>query len=533
VTTPSGGCHVYVRHPGHVVPTITSHSNAHLREHFGSLDVKGDGGYAVALAEGYSWAGDFAPEPWEVVPAELRRYLADRAEGRHEPAQAAERIGAGRVADDEALARRLARAATSKATRHAGLLAAGHALVDREREELPEMAERVRGAVNALRPDKPPIEADEALRIIRDGHAFAREHDLAASQDGHAVVREREPLRLDFEEEPEPPDYLVAGLVERGSLVVLSGDTGAGKSIVSSALVMSVLRGEEWLGREVERGRAVVIDEENPAARVRRRLGSLGLTNADREQLAYYCRAGVLLGTDDEDAWLRSVVEHCRPGDLLVIDAATSAAGVDINDNAEVARLMSRLRRIAEATGVTIVLLHHERKRQPGAPRDAGQSMMGARQWAGQADVHLAFAVAGPYVESEPDSTGRRTISRAFTMRAPKLRDGGIDEARTIVVSSTRRPRAHALDGRPRRGLVGLRLPARDRARSPARRARGRGRRGRVGQARHARRSEARRPRLQRGAQACAGPRVARGRREARRLRPRRRPQAGARGGAR
>jgi RecA-family ATPase len=44
------------------------------------------------------------------------------------------------------------------------------------------------------------------------------------------------------------PDHVVHRLIERGTVAVLSGDTGAAKSIVSMSLLPAALNGEEWLG---------------------------------------------------------------------------------------------------------------------------------------------------------------------------------------------------------------------------------------------------------------------------------------------
>jgi hypothetical protein len=56
---------------------------------------------------------------------------------------------------------------------------------------------------------------------------------------------DRKPAAADFDFDAElpAPDWLVSRAIERGTVVVLSGDTGAAKSIVTSALIPAALEG--------------------------------------------------------------------------------------------------------------------------------------------------------------------------------------------------------------------------------------------------------------------------------------------------
>ena len=244
----------------------------------------------------------------------------------------------------------------------------------------------------------------------------------------------REPLELDFDLEPEPPRYAVDKTFERSTVSVVSGDTGAAKSIAAAALIVAALLGEEWLERAVHVRRPLVVDEENPARLVRARLRALGMTNEQRDGLRYFNRIGTRIGQGDWLEWL-SFEAKAHGADLILIDTAMAATAAEVNDNDGVAALYGELRLLADELDAALVLLHHERKLQVGQTRDAGQAMMGARQWAGQADTHLALAVAGPLLE-EPAESGHRRLRRPFTMRMPKARDGEPDIAETVAVTS-------------------------------------------------------------------------------------------------
>ena len=80
ILTPSGGAHVYVAHPGWRVSTQNHGANRDLQEAFPGMDVKGDGGYAIAF--GRSTHGEYRGAipreflPFESLPAELRQAIS-------------------------------------------------------------------------------------------------------------------------------------------------------------------------------------------------------------------------------------------------------------------------------------------------------------------------------------------------------------------------------------------------------------------------------------------------------------------------
>ncbi len=264
-----------------------------------------------------------------------------------------------------------------------------------------------------------------------DAHAAAKEFERAADW-------KPQPLAFDFDADPPAPDWIVHRLMERGTVVVLSGDTGAAKSIVTSSILPAALTGAEWLGHATHVERAMVVDEENPSRLVRARLRALGTSNDLRDRLRYFNREGVALGDDGRsDHWMRAQLAEFRP-DLLIIDTLMAACDLeDTNSNSEAVRMMKGLRALARDFGCAILLLHHERKRSREHPASSGQAMMGARQWAGQADAHMTLTVESDLTEEDAETEGHRTLRRSFRWRpAEKDRDGRSNIARRVAVES-------------------------------------------------------------------------------------------------
>jgi len=214
----------------------------------------------------------------------------------------------------------------------------------------------------------------------------------------------------------------VSGLFERGTVNIVSSDTGAGKTWLSLSLIAAALGETEWLGHSVEARRVLAIDEENPSAVIRARLRALGATNQQVEALRYSSRQGVSLGDANWNRWLlEQAVEHST--DVILVDTAMAATNIeDVNNNSEAVAIYKGLRAIAEEADLAVVLFHHHRKSQAGQPRGGGQAMMGGRQWAGQADAHITLSKKAGDGGEEQSGDGYAAFN--VELRVEKLRNG-------------------------------------------------------------------------------------------------------------
>lgn len=113
-------------------------------------------------------------------------------------------------------------------------------------------------------------------------------------------------FHFDVSSPPTEPNWLVDGLIARGTITMLSGDTSAVKSFVALALAlaMAVLEGgRTWLGREFAGpGRVLIIENEMPAYDVERRLRGLGIRNEHWDRLAYLVKSQAVALDDAEQA---------------------------------------------------------------------------------------------------------------------------------------------------------------------------------------------------------------------------------------
>lgn len=87
-----------------------------------------------------------------------------------------------------------------------------------------------------------------------DAKRYVREWQ-AQQASKYGAVAPIEPEDFDFDADAPEPDWIVTGLLERHTVNVLSGDTGAAKSIHAKDAAVRLVTGRPWLGREVPRRR--------------------------------------------------------------------------------------------------------------------------------------------------------------------------------------------------------------------------------------------------------------------------------------
>jgi RecA-family ATPase len=233
------------------------------------------------------------------------------------------------------------------------------------------------------------------------------------------------PFRFDVAARPTEPDWLVDGLIARGTITMLSGDTSAGKSVVALALAMAVLEGgSTWLGRDVAGpGRVLIIENEMPAYDVERRLRGFGIRNEHWHRLAYVDKSQAVSLDDAEQArQMGDVVEAFAP-DLVILDTLFSLVpGIDHNSNGVAATFYRDvLRPLARST--SLLLLHHENKPGEHGRGNPEYAATGARAWAHQADRHLALAATGDKeVKHEALDNGHTRGTYALDLHGGKTR---------------------------------------------------------------------------------------------------------------
>jgi AAA domain-containing protein len=153
-------------------------------------------------------------------------------------------------------------------------------------------------------------------------------------------------------------DWLWDGVVESGTLTLLSAWAKTGKSELTYGLAVAVSQGRLFLARKVKQGPVVILAVEEHQRTVRRRLIRYGKRPTD-PILVHVGRIGP---PSTEVRALRKAIEGIEPV-LLVVDTLTRAWDLDDeNSSREVKKELQPWIDLAHGTGVAVVLNHHDNK---------------------------------------------------------------------------------------------------------------------------------------------------------------------------
>lgn len=157
-----------------------------------------------------------------------------------------------------------------------------------------------------------------------------------------------------------PVSWLVDGLIPQGSLVLLSGEPKlARKSILSMYLSLCVATGQPFLGRDVQKGSVLFANLEDGYERTVRRYYHYGVRPNVPAGKIY-----LLKGSGNLD-YIEEFSRVIKPA-IVVVDPVVELelmSGVqDENDAREVAKMLKRIRDLAQETGTVTFAVHHHNK---------------------------------------------------------------------------------------------------------------------------------------------------------------------------
>jgi hypothetical protein len=182
------------------------------------------------------------------------------------------------------------------------------------------------------------------------------------------------------------PKWLVKNLLVEGSLAILFGRWGTGKSTVAIELGIAVARALPWHNRKVRGGKVVYISCENPHG-VRSRLSAalkdqgIALDDLHGNFLEIADRPHLL--KPEEVQALIAQLKAIGPIALVVVDTlARATAGAEENSAKDSGILVGNCQAISEATGACVMLIHHTGK-------DESRGMRGSSNLPASADTEI------------------------------------------------------------------------------------------------------------------------------------------------
>lgn len=171
--------------------------------------------------------------------------------------------------------------------------------------------------------------------------------------------------------------YIVPDLVPEAGVTMITGDSGHGKTIFTTAIAGAIVTGGEFLGRPVERRKVIYLDRENPLALVKQHLADLEIERtSDLIVWGSWCEC---VPDGPASVSLLQLAREEKP--VLIFDSLIAFHPGDEQDASQTRRYLQYFRNLA-AAGATIILLHHIGK---------GET---ARQYRGSTDIKASVDVA-------------------------------------------------------------------------------------------------------------------------------------------
>ncbi len=158
--------------------------------------------------------------------------------------------------------------------------------------------------------------------------------------------------------------YLIKGLLDKGSMSDLFGPSNSGKTFVALDIALHIALGWPWSGLKTRQGKVVYIAGEGGIG-VQERLEAFKLHHALEEYPDFYLipKNIALRGEDARPFDLIDAIKQIGGVELLVIDTlARAMAGGNENASEDMGELIQNCDHIRHETGAHVMVIHHTGK---------------------------------------------------------------------------------------------------------------------------------------------------------------------------
>jgi predicted ATP-dependent serine protease len=206
----------------------------------------------------------------------------------------------------------------------------------------------------------------------REDKNLSQERNAEESETDSNETGENEPDRHggifltaseDFEEGDEETDYLVENLIPKDSMILLTAQPKVGKTTYVLCLVKSLIEGTDFLGSEVEQTDVLYLTQQPLPSFKSEYVFEHGLENSEG---LHYASESATFDFDLKELMKRVAVAANETGaGFLVIDTFTSFTGLEAdeeNSSGEVKAALQTIRQCCSAVGLTVIVVHHNRK---------------------------------------------------------------------------------------------------------------------------------------------------------------------------
>jgi hypothetical protein len=225
-----------------------------------------------------------------------------------------------------------------------------------------------------------------------------------------------------------PPKWIVRDVLPQAELVVLVGESTAGKSFIAIDLCAAIARGVQWRGKRVKQGRVAYVVAEGGGG-FRKRITAYEQKNGSLEDTPFsVIHAAPNLLQRDDAVEVTKVIAAGGGADVIVIDTfAQTTPGANENAAEDVGKALGHCKSIHKATGAVVLLVHHHGK----------DTTRGARGWSGlkaaaDAEIEVLRTPGGRLLRTSKQKDGEDDLKFGFDLEVVPV---GIDEDGEIETS--------------------------------------------------------------------------------------------------
>jgi hypothetical protein len=237
------------------------------------------------------------------------------------------------------------------------------------------------------------------------------------------------------------PDYIIKGVIDRGTLVEVYGPHSSGKSFFVTDVGLHIVFGWGWRGRRVRQGGVLYVSAEG-GARIKRRLQAFAKHH--KVVLDTVPFGSVIAPTNLlSDEGINQIIVDARAVPdvaVIIIDTAARTMPGGKEDTEDMGRFISACETIRDATGCTVIIVHHTGK-------DASRGSRGAVRLPDAADTIIAINGKAT-VEKQRD--GEIGAEFPFKLRVVDLGEDADGDKVTSCVVEEGEPAAEKRTGKAR-----------------------------------------------------------------------------------
>ena len=230
-------------------------------------------------------------------------------------------------------------------------------------------------------------------------------------------------------------NWLIRGLLGASTLAVVHGHSGCGKTFIVLDFGLHISTGWDWNGHKVEQGLVAYVAAEGGSG-IKRRLAAWLKHHQVTERIPFALlpEALALFGdTNDVQPLIDSVldlsVECGQPPRLIVIDTLSKTFSGRENSD-ELAGYVANCQRIVNATGATVLIIHH-RPKDSESIEPRGHSSLKA----GVDTVLLVEATSPKRITTVKQKDGEEGDKVSFDLRSIEIgRDDEGDPVTSCIV---------------------------------------------------------------------------------------------------